>query len=87
VLNGNPFTVVGVLQGGFSLTDEVMPSETPMDKMEIFAPLPLGADAVKNRGDENSNIMVRLKPGVSVKQAQADIEVIAIPYGQKSQTH
>jgi predicted permease len=77
VLNGNPFTVVGVLQGGFSLTDEVMPSETPMDKMDIFAPLPLGADALKNRGDENYNIMVRLKPGVSVKQAQADIEVIA----------
>jgi predicted permease len=77
VLNGNPFIVAGVLQGGFVLTDEVMPSETPMDKMDIFAPLPLGADAVKNRGDENYNIIVRLKPGVSVKQAQADIEVIA----------
>jgi len=48
-----------------------------MDKMDIFAPLALGADAVKNRGDENYNVMVRLKPGVSVKQAQADIEVIA----------
>jgi predicted permease len=48
-----------------------------MDKMDIFAPLPLGADAVKNRGDENYNIMVRLKPGVSVQKAQADIEVIA----------
>jgi predicted permease len=77
VLNGNPFIVAGVLQGGFALTNEVMPSETPMDKMDIFAPLPLGADAVKSRGDENYNIMVRLKPGVSVKQAQADIEVIA----------
>ena len=77
VLNGNPFIVAGVLQAGFVLTDEVMPSETPMDKMDIFAPLPLGADAVKNRGDENYNIMVRLKPGVSVKQAQADIDVIA----------
>ena len=32
---------------------------------------------MKSRGDENYNIMVRLKPGVSVKQAQADIEVIA----------
>ncbi len=77
VLNGNPFIVAGVLQGSFALTNEVMPSETPMDKMDIFAPLPLAADAEKNRGDENYNIMVRLKPGVSVKQAQADIEVIA----------
>ncbi len=77
VLNSNPFTVVGVLQSSFALTNEVMPSETPMDKMDIFAPLPLGVDAVKNRGDENYNIMVRLKPGVSVQQAQADIDVIA----------
>jgi predicted permease len=77
VMNGNPFIVVGVLQHGFLLNAEVMPSEGPMDKMDVFAPLPLGADAVKSRGDENYNIMVRLKPGVSMKQAQADIEVIA----------
>jgi predicted permease len=77
VMNGNPFIVAGVLQRGFLLNAEVMPSEGPMDKMDVFAPLPLGADAVKNRGDENYNIMGRLKPGVSVKQAQADIEVIA----------
>jgi predicted permease len=48
-----------------------------MDKMDIFASLLLGGDAEKNRGDENYNIMVRLKPGVSVNQAQADIDVIA----------
>ena len=77
ILNSKPFIVAGVLQSSFALTNEVMPSETPMDKMDIFAPLPLGADAVKNRGDENYNIMVRLKPGVSVQQAQADIDVIA----------
>ena len=77
VLNGNPFIVAGVLQHGFMLDAEVMPSETPMDKMDIFAPLPLAADAVKNRRDENYNIMVRLKAGVPVQKAQADIEVIA----------
>jgi len=77
VLNGNPFIVAGVLQRSFILDAEVMPSETPMDKMDIFAPLPLGADAVKNRRDENYNIMVRLRPGMSVQKAQADIEVIA----------
>jgi predicted permease len=77
VLNSNPFIVAGVLQSGFVLTNEVMPSETPMDKMDIFAPLPLAADAVKNRRDENYNIMVRLKPGVSMQQAQADIDVLA----------
>jgi predicted permease len=77
VLNGNPFLVAGVLQGGFELNNEVMPAEFAMDKADIFAPLPLGADAEKNRGDENYNIMVRLKRGVSIQQAQADIDVIA----------
>jgi predicted permease len=76
-LNGNPFTVAGVLQRGFILNAEVMPSEEPMDKVDVFLPLPLGADAAQSRRDENYNILVRLKPGVSVQQAQADIDVIA----------
>lgn len=76
-LNGKPYTVAGVLQRGFVINAEVMPSEGPMDKVDIFLPLPLGPDAAQRRGDENYNIVVRLKPGVSVQQAQADIDVIA----------
>src|SRR5271168_898579 len=76
-LNGKPYIVAGVLQRGFLVNAEVMPSEEPMDKVDVFLPLPLGADAEKNRGDENYNIVVRLKPGVSVRQAQADIDIIA----------
>jgi predicted permease len=77
MLNGKPYTVAGVLQRGFVINAEVMPSEGPMDKVDIFLPLPLGPDAAQRRGDENYNIVVRLKPGVSVQQAQADIDVIA----------
>ena len=76
-LNAKSFTVVGVLDRHFMLNTEVMPSEGPMDKVDIFLPLALGADAAQRRGDENYNIIVRLKPGVSVQQAQADIDVIA----------
>ena len=76
-LNGKSFTVVGVLERRFMLNAEVMPSEGPMDKVDIFLPLPLGPDAAQRRGDENYNIVVRLKPGVSVQQAQADINIIA----------
>ena len=76
-LNGKSFTVAGVLQRSFMLNAEVMPSEGPMDKVDIFLPLALGPDAAQRRGDENYNIVVRLKPGVSVPQAQADINVIA----------
>ncbi|HEY1471297.1 MAG TPA: ABC transporter permease [Candidatus Acidoferrum sp.] len=76
-LDGKPYTVVGVLQRSFMLNAEVMPAEGPMDKVDIFLPLPLGPDAAQRRGDENYNIVVRLKPGVSLQQAQADIDIIA----------
>ena len=76
-LNGKNFTVAGVLRHGFTVNAEVLPSEGPMDKVDIFLPLPLAADAEQRRGDENYNILVRLKPGVSVQQAQADIDIIA----------
>ncbi|HUE43817.1 MAG TPA: ABC transporter permease [Candidatus Sulfotelmatobacter sp.] len=77
VLDGTAFTVAGVLQREFSISSEVMPSENPMDRVDIFTPLPLGADAAQQRRDENYNILVKLKPGVTVQQAQADINVIA----------
>jgi predicted permease len=76
-LDGKSFTVAGVLERSFMLNAEVMPSEGPMDKVDIFLPLPLGPDAAQRRGDENYNIVVRLKPGVSLQQAQADIDIIA----------
>src|ERR1700730_1927758 len=76
-LDGNAYNVAAVLQRGFQVNAEVMPSEEPMDKVDVFLPLPLAADAAKNRRDENYNIVVRLKPGVTLQQAQADVEVIA----------
>jgi predicted permease len=76
-LDGKQYTVAGVLRPEFKLSSEAMPAEEPMDKADAFLPLPLGADAEKRRGDENYNVMVRLKPGVSVEQAQADINAIA----------
>jgi predicted permease len=82
-LDGSPYTVAGVLPRAFLLNAEVLPSEGPMDKVDIFLPLPLGPDAAQRRGDENYNIVVRLKPGVSVPQAQADIDIIASRIRQK----
>jgi predicted permease len=83
ILDGHPFTVAGVLERGFTLNAEVLPSEGPMDKVDIYLPLPLGPDAVQQRGDENYNIIVRLKPGVSPRQAQADIDIIATGIREK----
>lgn len=76
-MSGKALTVVGVLDRSFMLNTEVMPSEGPMDKVDMFVPLPLGPDAAQERGDENYNIVARLKPGVTEQQAQADVNVIA----------
>ena len=81
--NKNLFTVAGVLGPGFMLNDEVMPTVASIKQMDVFLPLPLGADAVTRRGDENYNLMARLKPGVSVEQAQADVSVIAARIREK----
>ncbi len=82
-LNGNQFLVTGVLRPDFRLNTEVMPAEEPMERIELFVPLPLGPDAAQRRGDENYNLLARLKPGVSAKQAQADIDIIAASIRKK----
>ena len=76
-LNSKPYTVAGVLRPEFRLNHEVMQTVSNTERCDIFLPLPLGADAVTRRGDENYNLTARLKPGVTLSQAQADISVIA----------
>ena len=76
-LDGKLVSVVGVLAPDFSLNREVLPTIGGVEQADLFMPLPLGADAVKNRFDENFNIMGRLKRGVSLPRAQADIDIIA----------
>jgi predicted permease len=73
----NQYTIVGVLRPEFLLNNEIMPTVGSIQRMDIFLPLPWGADAVNRRGDENYNLMARLKPGVTMEQAQADVSAIA----------
>jgi len=76
-LNGVSYVIAGVLTPSFSVDAETMPAEGDMGKIDVFLPLPLGADAEQRRGDENYNLMARLKPGISVAKAQADVDIIA----------
>jgi len=73
----NQFEVVGVLGPEFLLNDEIMPTVASIRQMDLFLPLPLGADAVTRRGDENFNLMARVKPGVTMAQAKGDVAAIA----------
>jgi predicted permease len=89
VLNGlvrdtiHQFQVVGVLGPDFLLNAEIMPTVASTQQMDLFLPLPFGVDAVNRRGDENYNIMARLKPGVTMTQAHADVAAIAARIREK----
>lgn len=82
-MNGTVYTIVGVLTPDFMLDSEVMTPEVHMDTFDVFLPLPLAADAASKRDDENYNIIAKLKPGVSVREAQADIDRVATHIRQK----
>jgi predicted permease len=75
-VNGKPLTVVGVLAQNFSLPHEVLPTLGGPELAEIIIPLPLDAAAADDRDHEDYNIVARLKPGVSLPQAQAEMETL-----------
>ena len=76
VLNDREYTVVGVMAAGFSLNKEVIPTVQGTTRADVILPLPLGAEALQNRGSENFNVVARLKPGVSISQAQANLDTL-----------
>ena len=74
VLNGLSYEVVGIMPRSFSLPREVMPTLDGAEQAEILLPLPMPADAAQQRDHEDYNIIGKLKPGVSVQRAQAEMD-------------
>ena len=77
IINGQTYEVVGILPQSFSLSQEVLPLLYGTEQAEIFLPLPLApAAASQVRDHEDYNIIGKLKPGVSLAQAQAEMGTI-----------
>ena len=68
-LNGEPYTVIGVAPRGFGLTS----------KIDAWVPMAFAPDETANsaRGAHFVNVVGRLRPGVTVQQAEAELKVIA----------
>jgi putative ABC transport system permease protein len=72
LVNGNPFTIIGVVQPGF---DSVIAGTVP----DFFVPITMkaqmtpGWDELEDRRSKWLNIVARLKPGIAVQQAEAGI--------------
>ncbi len=74
-LNGRAFTVIGVAHEGFHGTE-------PYLNLDLWVPMMMqaavtGADRLSARGNHWLEVMVRLKPGVSLSRAEADLGVVA----------
>ena len=75
-LNGAPYVVAGVLPPSFTLPHENLPTLFGGEFGEILLPLPLAPSASTIRTREDYNIVGKLKRGVSVRQAQAEMDTI-----------
>ncbi len=76
ILNGATYEIVGVLSRDFSMPKEVVPTLYGDELTEIVLPFPMAEAAATVRTGEDYNILARLKPGVSVQQAQAEMDAL-----------
>jgi putative ABC transport system permease protein len=68
VLDGKPYTVVGVLPASFAL-----PEQRQNEPVDGFIPLRPTAGWM---GDHNNQAIGRLRPGVALEQARAELDVL-----------
>ena len=66
-LNGEKHTVVGVMPASFQFLER---------EVRMWTPIAFTSDELANRGGHYLNVVARLKPGVAVPQAQADMNAV-----------
>jgi len=69
-LSGLPHTVIGILPASFRPPREV-------ERAEIFAPLALDGEALEQRGNRSLVAIGRLRAGVPIAQARAELAAVA----------
>jgi len=75
LLNGEKYEIVGVMPAEFSLSFEVVPTVASIPEPDLFLPLPMNAKQKQEQGDENYNLVARIKPGASIAQAQSELDI------------
>jgi putative ABC transport system permease protein len=68
-LDGNPYTIIGVMPRQQNLGD------VPMSQ-DLWMPFAPTAKELADRGNHTTYTIARLKPGVTVKQTQAELDAI-----------
>lgn len=68
ILNGQSYSVVGVMPAGFAF---------PSRDTELWVPLALSRAQLVNRGSHYLEVIARLKAGISIEQAAAEMKTVA----------
>lgn len=76
-LDDQPYTIVGVMQASTTL-----PSWTALAS-DVWVPLGLAPEQRASRGNHFLDGVARLKPGVSVAQAQAEMTALSARFGRE----
>ncbi|HXU74177.1 MAG TPA: ABC transporter permease [Polyangia bacterium] len=67
-LDGEPYTVIGVMPAGFAY---------PLRETQFWRPMRFNADAFQDASNTYLRVIGRLKPGVSIAEATAQLDSIA----------
>ena len=74
-LDRQPYTVIGIMPGSFSFPLQGMEQGHTAD---IFVPMAFTREELADEGDNfNYSVLARLKPGISLASANADVEAVA----------
>lgn len=71
MLNGKPYTVIGVMPAGFQFPGELF------ERVDFWVPLRLDPEEANNRASHGLFVISRLKPQVPVARAEAEVEAVA----------
>ena len=79
MLNGEPYEVVGVMPASFRPLTQYR-STVPV---VFFVPAAYPDELLANHGDHEISVVGRMKPGVTIEQAQADLRTISEDLGRR----
>ncbi|MGB9122804.1 MAG: ABC transporter permease [Candidatus Angelobacter sp.] len=75
-INTHQYEVIGVLPKSFSLPQEVLPTLDSAEQSDLLLPMPQFPNFGTNRSIEDYNIVGKLKPGVTLEEARAEMNTI-----------
>ena len=77
-LGGTPYTIVGVLPAGYELPifDVLSESASLTSKFDAVVPFRVKLDQFDWMGEFNYPVVARLKPGTTIEQARAELDVL-----------